>query len=124
MSIGGDVITKGRINDGDPVRVDNGGNWSASVDLPLSEATTAEGNRAIRVTDTRGRTGVINVDIPARQVTITPDVGRVGTIAVVRGNGFPSKNDEGSSFNITIEYDASNENTTTVSALPRCQRSV
>ena len=42
----------------------------------------------------------------------------MGTIAVVRGNGFPSKNDEGSSFNIEIVYDASNGNTITVSATP------
>ena len=41
----------------------------------------------------------------------------MGTIAVVRGTGFPSKNDEGSSFNIEIVYDASNGNTTTVSAV-------
>ena len=45
-------------------------------------------------------------------------MGRVGTIAVVRGTGFPSKNDEGSSFNVQIVYDASNNNTTTVSATP------
>ena len=51
-------------------------------------------------------------------MTITPETGRVGTIAVVRGAGFPSKNDEGSSFNIEIEYDASNGNSTTVSATP------
>ena len=53
-----------------------------------------------------------------REVTVTPDRGRVGTIAVVRGVGFPSKNDEGSSFAVTIVYDASNGNTTTVSAQP------
>ena len=107
-----------RINDSDPVRVDNGGNWSASVDLPLTEATTAEGERALRVTDSRGRTGVVVVSVPAREVTVTPETGRVGTIAVVRGTGFPSKNDEGSSFNIQIVYETSNGNTTTVSALP------
>ena len=118
VSIGGKVIMGTRINDSDPVRVDNGGNWSASVDLPLAEATTAEGERAIRITDSRGRTGVALVDIPAREVTVTPEAGRVGTIAVVRGTGFPSKNDEGSSFNVQIVYDASNGNTTTVSALP------
>ena len=118
VSIGGRMIDGTRINDSDPVRVDNGGNWSASVDLPLAEATTAEGERAIRVSDSRGRTGVSLVDIPAREVTVTPDTGRVGTIAVVRGSGFPSKNDEGSSFNIEIVYDASNGNTTTVSATP------
>ena len=118
ISIGGDPIDGGDINDNDPVRVDNGGNWSASVDLPLSEATTAVGERAIRVRDSQGRTGVVLVDVPGREVTITPERGRVGTNAVVRGKGFPSKNDEGESFNIEIVYDASNDNTTTVSALP------
>ena len=118
ISIGGKVVTGDRINDGDAVRVDNGGNWSASVDLPLSEATTAEGQRILRVTDSRARTGGEEVTIPARSVTITPDTGRVGTIAVVRGEGFPSKNDEGSSFSIEIEYDASNGNSTRVSATP------
>ena len=118
ISIGGSTIGGGRINDSDPVRVDNGGNWSASVDLPLKEATTAEGERTIRVADSRGRTGVVVVSIPAREVTVTPEVGRVGTISVVRGEGFPSKNDEGSSFNVQIVYDASNGNTTTVSATP------
>ena len=118
ISIGGKTVSWGRINDGDAVEVDSGGNWSASVDLPLSSATTAEGERSIRVTDSGGRTGVVVVDIPSREVTITPDVGRVGTIAVVRGAGFPSKNDEGTSFNVQIIYDAGNEKTTTVSAVP------
>ena len=118
ISIGGKPISSDRINDGDPVRVDNGGNWSASVDLPLAEATTAEGVRVLRVTDSRARTGDQEVTIPVRSVTITPKKGRVGTTAVVRGQNFPSKNDEGKSFNITIVYDASNGNTTTVSATP------
>ena len=37
---------------------------------------------------------------------------------MVRGSGFPSKNDEGSSFNIEVKYDANNDKTTTVSAQP------
>ena len=117
VSIGGKPITGDRINDGQPVRVDNGGNWSASVDLPLAEATTAEGTRLIRVTDSRNRTGGEMVTIPGRSVTITPDSGRVGTIAVIRGTGFPSKNDEGNSFNIEIVYETASGQTT-VSATP------
>ena len=50
-------ISWGRINEGEQVDVDSGGNWSASVDLPLTEATTAEGERVIRVTDSHGRSG-------------------------------------------------------------------
>ena len=118
ITIGGEVVRRGRISDGEDVEVDSGGNWSASVDLPLSSSTTADGERVIRVTDSGGRSGVVTVAIPAREVTITPDTGRVGTIAAVRGTGFPSKNDEGSSFNVEIVYDAGNDKETTVSAVP------
>ena len=118
ISVGGEVIRRGRINGGDDVEVDSGGNWSASVDLPLAASTTADGQRVIRVTDSGGRTGVVMVTVPQRTVTITPEAGRVGTIAVIRGAGFPSKNDEGSSFNVQIVYDAGNDKETTVSAVP------
>ncbi len=118
ISISGEDIRWSRINGGEPVDVDSGGNWSASVDLPFTDATTGSGDRVIRVTDSGGRTGSVEVTIPERTVTITPDAGRVGTLAVVRGTGFPSKNDEGSSFNIEIVYDAGNDKTTTVSAVP------
>ena len=118
ISIGGDQIDWARINGGQTVNIDNGGNWSAAVDLPLSEATTAEGSRVIRVTDSTGRTGAINVSVPARTVVITPPSGRVGTMATVRGTNFPSKNDEGSSFNVAIVYDAGNDKTTQVSVIP------
>ncbi len=118
ISIGGYVIPDEFINSGDPVRVDNGGNWSAAVDLPLTSATTAEGSREIWVTDSEGRTGKLTVNVKAREVTITPDTGRVGTLAVVRGENFPSKNDDGESFNVVVIYDAGNNKQTTVTAVP------
>ena len=118
MSVGGKDISWARINGGQPVEVDSGGNWSAAVDLPLHEATTAEGDRTIRITDSGGRTGTVTVVIAAREVTITPAIGRVGTLATVRGMNFPSKNDDGSSFNVALVYDAGNDKQTTVSAVP------
>ena len=114
ISIGGQPIDPTRYNGGQPVRIDNGGGWSASVNLPLVEATTSEGVRQIVVTDSSGRSGGINVTIPARKVTISPDSGRVGTLATVRGENFPSRNDDGNSFNVSIVYD-SGENETTFS---------
>ena len=60
----------------------------------------------------------MTVVIAAREVTITPASGRVGTLATVRGMNFPSKNDDGSSFNVAIVYDAGNDKQTTVSAVP------
>ena len=118
IAIGGSAIETPLINeDGSPVTVDSGGNWATSVDLPISSITTSEGQREIRVTDSKGRTGTVDVTIPARTVTIDPPTGRVGTTAVVRGEGFPSKNDEGSSFNVEITYTAGSSETK-VSALP------
>ena len=119
ITIGGEMIPNSRINDGDgvdSVSVDSGGNWSTSLDLPLTSATTAEGSREIRVRDNVGREGTILVNFPARKITITPESGRVGTLATVRGEGFPGKNDDGSSYNIQIVYDASGGRETTVSA--------
>ena len=107
MTIGGETIPVGRINDGDDVRVDSGGNWSASIDLPLTQVTSDEGTREIVVRDSRGRTGDVDVTVPARSVTIDPPTGRGGTVAVVRGENFPSKNDSGDSFNIEITYTSS-----------------
>ena len=118
IAIGGSAINVALINeDGSTVTVDSGGNWATSVDLPISSITTSEGQREIRVTDSKGRTGTVDVTIPARTVTIDPPTGRVGTTAVVRGEGFPSKNDEGSSFNVEITYTAGTSETK-VSALP------
>ena len=118
IAIGGSAINISLINeDGSTVTVDSGGNWATSVDLPISSITTSEGQREIRVTDSKGRTGTVDVTIPARTVTIDPPTGRVGTTAVVRGEGFPSKNDEGSSFNVEITYTAGTSETK-VSALP------
>lgn len=107
MTIGGETIPVGRINDGDDVRVDSGGNWSASIDLPLTQVTSDEGVREIVVRDSRGRSGSVDVTVPARSVTIDPPTGRGGTVAVVRGENFPSKNDSGDSFNIEITYTSS-----------------
>ena len=118
ITIGGDQIAWARINGNDDVNVDNGGNWSAAVDLPLTSATTASGRRTIRVTDSKGRTGTVDITIPGREVTITPTTGRVGTQAVVRGKYFPSKNDDGDSFNVVIIYDAGNGKQATVTAVP------
>lgn len=117
VSIGSHNIECERVNGGDPVSVDNGGNWSAAVDLPLDDSTVDEGTYAIRVRDSLGRAGQVEVTIPARTVTITPESGRVGTMAVVRGENWPSKNDEGDSFNVEIVYESAHGRST-VSANP------
>ncbi len=118
ISIGGDDIEWPKVNNGRVVEVDDGGNWSASVDLPLSEATTGTGERTIRITDSMGRTGSMAVTLAARNFDITPPEGRVGTLAVVRGVGYPSKNDEGESFTVDVVYNVQEGTSTRVSVVP------
>ena len=118
ITIGGTEIMSAKINDGEDVTVDNGGNWSASINLPLIQATADEGTREIVVRDSKGRSGSVDVTIPARSVTIDPPVGRAGTIAIVRGENFPSKNDGGDSFNVEITYTAGSNNNVQVTTVP------
>ena len=118
ISIGGAPIGWSKVNDGRVVLVDDGGNWAASVDLPLVEATTGSGDRTIRITDSKGRTGSIDVTLAERSFDITPASGRVGTQAVVRGMGYPSKNDEGHSFTVDVIYKVQEGATARVSVVP------
>ena len=115
ITFAGDEIEEWAVNTGPTV--DNGGTWSLSVDLPITASTTSAGEHRIQVEDQDGRVGSVSVTVPDRSVSITPDIGRVGTIAVVRGENFPSKNDEGSTFSLSIIYEAQNGRTTT-SAIP------
>lgn len=118
MKIGGHTIDWERVNNGRVIEVDDGGNWSASVDLPLVEATTGTGDRQIRVRDSKGRGGSVAVTLAERGFDVTPPQGRVGTLAVVRGFGYPSKNDEGSSFTVDVIYNVQEGTSTRVSVVP------
>ena len=118
VTFGGEVIPVDRINDGKAVLVDNGGNWSASVNLPLSSATTASGTKELQITDSKGRTGSQEIMIASREVTVTPSISRVGTVIVVRGKNFPSRNDGGDPFNVELTYKATSGSETRVSASP------
>ncbi len=118
VAIGGYEIPWSKINDGRNVSVDDSGNWSASLDLPLVEATTGTGERILRVTDSLGRTGGTRLMLAERSFEVTPPSGRVGTLAVVRGTGYPGKNDEGDSFTIDVTYKVQEGSETRVSVVP------
>ena len=59
ISIGGEDIPWERFNGGNTANVDSGGNWSTSLDLPLTAATTAAGSKTIQATDSEGITGSV-----------------------------------------------------------------
>ena len=96
------------------IKVDAGGTWSASLDLPVKSATTSAGNRVLTATDSKGRTGSVTLTIPERAISITPIDGRVGSTVTVTGTNFPARNSNGSSVQVSVKYGAGNE----VSATP------
>ena len=107
VQFGGFTLKPSRVNGGaGAIDVAGDGNWNGSVDLPIVEATTSEGTHTLRVKDSRGRTGSVEVAVPPREVTVAPIWGRPGTTIKVIGTGFPSRNDHGSSVNLRIYYDA------------------
>jgi hypothetical protein len=118
ITIGGEQIHPSRINDGETIEVDNGGSWSASIDLPVTSATTTEGPRELKATDCQGREGTVDLIFPDRQITINPPEGRVSTNVTVTGTGFPAKNNDGNSITVDVEYDAGGGGTNSASATP------
>lgn len=118
VRFGGFTLKPSRVNGGvGTIDVAGDGNWSGSVDLPIVEATTAEGTYTLHVKDSQGRTGSVEATVPPRELLVTPIWGRPGTIVKVSGKGFPSRNDYGSSVNLRIYYD-SGDRFTAISAEP------
>ena len=115
VSIAGQTINSAKVNDGTTVNIDNGGSWSASVDLPISSGTETSGTKEIIVTDGSGRVGKYDIDIAAKTLTVTPEEGRVGSNVTVKGTGFPGKNNDGNSNTVTVTYTSgASENSSTV----------
>lgn len=106
INIGGHFLDLSRVNGGEgPAPVDRHGSWRGFVDLPINSATTSPGTRELRVVDSQGRGGSVEVAIPPRELTATPLWGRPGNLVTVSGTGFPSLNRYGSSINLRIYYE-------------------
>lgn len=118
ITIGGRAIDAQRIHgstqgSANAIAVDSGGNWSASLDLPVNPATTTPGELEIEVRDSRGRAGTVTVTVAPRELTLTPIWGRAGSLVTVEGRHFPSRNDQGSGVNLRVIYDAGSSQTRT-----------
>jgi len=113
--IAGETIHTSKINDNSVINIDNGGSWSASVDLPVTGGTETSGTKEVKVTDGSGRVGKFDIDIAAKTLSLSPEEGRVGSNVTVKGTGFPSKNNDGNSNTVTVTYTSgSSENSSTV----------
>ena len=118
ITIGGEVIHPSRINGGAPIKVSNAGNWSAFIDLPVTPATTTGGARKLKVVDSGGRQGIIEISFPQRQITVVPAEGRVNANVLVKGTGFAAQNNHGNSITIRVSYASAGAETSTATATP------
>ena len=73
---------------------------------PQRLACTAAGVRELKVNDCSGGVGAIDLTFPEREVTVTPEGGRVGSEMVVSGRNFPVFNNGGSEVEIAVMYEA------------------
>ena len=113
VSFGGGPIKSGtarsdKINDNETVMVDNGGNWASTIVVPVSDSSVDAGPHILKVVDSAGRTGVAEVIIAERTLTLSPIASRVGTMVTLTGSGFPAQNSATGAESIqvvTVEYD-------------------
>ena len=104
--LGGTPIGWDRVNDGDAIEVTSGGTWAASIDLPVDSRTTTAGTRELKIADCKKGVATVDLTFPAREVTMSPSEGRVGSEVIITGKNFPAANDDGSDIEIEVEYDA------------------
>ena len=96
-----------KINGGQSIDIDNGGNWSASIVVPITDASTTAGVQQLKIIDSQGREGIANVTVAQRSVTLSPSVSRPGTTVEITGAGYPANNSNRGSdpvVLVTIRY--------------------
>ena len=74
VEFGGDPAYLGvgsdNFNNGEGITTDSGGNWNASIVIPITGASTTEGTHTLDVMDSSGRSGSAEVVIAEREVTL------------------------------------------------------
>jgi hypothetical protein len=81
-----------KIAEGATITIDNGGNWSASVVIPVNTTTTTAGTHELKVLDSGGREGVVLLTIPTRTLVVDPASTRLGATVKISGAGYPADN--------------------------------
>ena len=110
VEFGGDPAYLGvdsdNFNNGEGITTDSGGNWNASIVIPITGASTTEGTHTLDVMDNSGRSGSAEVVIAERKVTLDPPTARPGVMVQLTGSGFPASNrrSEQTAPPVSIEY--------------------
>ena len=104
--IGGTQVAWDKIDDGELVEVDSGGNWVATVVIPVTSPATIPGVYELKAFDSMGRPGVTQLTIKPRTIDFEPKESRVGTTLTVTGTGWVASNSApgAESANISVDY--------------------
>ena len=104
--IGGTQVAWDKIDDGELVEVDSGGNWVATVVIPVTSPSTIPGDYELKVFDSAGRPGVTTLTVKDRTIDFEPKESRVGTTLTVTGTGWVASNSApgAESANISVDY--------------------
>ena len=106
IDIGGLSLEPARIAEGSgTIPIDKDGTWSGYINLPILQTTTVPGTHTLRVTDTGGKVGSVEFNIPPRELTVEPASATPGNLITVTGQGFPSRGPQGSGVVLRIFYD-------------------
>ena len=99
-------VDSDNFNNGEGITTDSGGNWNASIVIPITGASTTEGTHELDVMDSSGRSGSAEVVIAEREVTLDPPTARPGVMVHLTGSGFPASNrrSEQTAPPVSIEY--------------------
>ena len=104
--IGGTQVPWDKIDDAELVEVDSGGNWVATVVIPVTSPSTIPGVYELKVFDSMGRPGVTQLTVKPRTIDFEPKASRVGTTLTVTGTGWVASNSApgAESANISVDY--------------------
>ena len=79
IHIGGTQIDWEKIDDNELIEIDSGGNWVATVVIPVRSPATIPGVYELKAFDSDGRPGVTQITVKPRTVEFDPIESRVGT---------------------------------------------
>ena len=89
-----------------PIILDKDGNFFSSITLPVTKAVTKGGNLELRVTDSGGRIGSVNLTAPAPSVVFDPPNAYPRETLRIQGKGFAASNPAISAENeVRIDYE-------------------
>ena len=119
IAIGGVAIPWGDVDDGDDVEIDSGGNWVATVVIPVFSPATTPGTYELKATDSQGRPGATRITVADRTIEFTPEESRSGTIVTVSGAGWPASNSTGGyNSTLSVAYVISGDEEASVNTTP------